>query len=58
MARSPHWTRDGGVVSAAMVYDHLPIVDAFRAEDDDTVLGLMDRRGDRVPFLFRLHRER
>lgn len=46
-----------GVVSAAMVYDHLPILDAFRAEDDDTVIGLMDRRGDRVPFLFRLRRQ-
>lgn len=46
-----------GVVSAAMVYDHLPIIDAFRAEPDGTVLGLMDRRGDAHPFLFRLTRE-
>ena len=46
-----------GVVSAAMVYDHLPIIDAFRVDADATVLGLMDRRGDARPFLFRLIRE-
>jgi hypothetical protein len=45
-----------GVVTAAMVYDHLPVVDAFRRVGDSELLGLMDRRGDRVPFLFRLTR--
>lgn len=46
-----------GVLSAAMLYDHLPVLDAFRAEADGSVLGLMDRRGDAAPFLFRLHRQ-
>lgn len=45
-----------GVVTTAMVYDHLPIVDAFRRVDDGSLVGLMDRRGDRVPFAFRLRR--
>lgn len=45
-----------GVVTAALVYDHLPVVDAFRRVGDDELLGLMDRRGDRVPYLFRLTR--
>ncbi|WP_315095060.1 DUF4334 domain-containing protein [uncultured Cellulomonas sp.] len=45
-----------GVVSAAMVYDDLPVIDAFRAVDDDTVLGAMDCRGMAQPFLFQLHR--
>ncbi len=46
-----------GVVTVAMVYDHVPIVDAFRRTGPDELLGLMDRRGDEVPFLFRLRRE-
>jgi hypothetical protein len=50
-------TETRGVVSAAMVYDHLPIIDAFRVEPDGTVLGLMDRRGDPAPFCFALRRE-
>lgn len=45
-----------GRVSAAMVYDHLPIVDHFRRVDDDTLLGLMDLEGQRQPFLFVLRR--
>lgn len=47
-----------GVVTAALVYDHLPAVDAFRRVDEDELLGLMDRRGDSVPYLFRLRRHR
>ncbi|MER6913476.1 DUF4334 domain-containing protein [Streptomyces sp. NPDC000594] len=31
-----------GVVSAAMVYDRLPVVDHFRRLDDDTLIGAMD----------------
>lgn len=46
-----------GVLSAAMVYDHLPVVDSFRLDPDGGLLGLMDRRGDRTPFLFRLDRD-
>ncbi|HVV86716.1 MAG TPA: DUF4334 domain-containing protein [Kofleriaceae bacterium] len=46
-----------GVVSAAMIYDDLPICDAFRRVDADTRLGLMDARGMRKPFFFVLRRE-
>lgn len=45
-----------GVVTAAMVHDHLPVVDAFRGVGQDELLGLTDRRGDSAPFLFRLGR--
>lgn len=45
-----------GVVTATMTYDALPIDDAFRAVDDDTLLGLMDLRGMREPYLFVLRR--
>src|SRR5688500_7270350 len=34
-----------GVVTAAMVYDALPIIDVFRRVDSNTVLGVMDLRG-------------
>lgn len=46
-----------GVESAAMLYDHAPIIDAFRRLDDDTLLGLMDLRGMEQPFFFLLRRE-
>jgi hypothetical protein len=45
-----------GVVTAAMVYDHLPIIDVFRRVDDGTVLGVMDLRGVPEPFFFILQR--
>ncbi|WP_313716655.1 DUF4334 domain-containing protein [Arsenicicoccus bolidensis] len=44
-----------GVVSAALVYDHQPIVDTFRAVDPDTLVGVMDLRG-MPPYLFSLRR--
>jgi len=44
-----------GVVSAAMVYDHLPIIDHFRAVDDHTLMGVMDQRGA-PPYVFLLAR--
>ena len=44
-----------GVVTAAMVYDHLPIIDFFRRLDDDNVLGVMDLRGS-TPYFFALAR--
>ncbi|MGY1723570.1 DUF4334 domain-containing protein [Blastococcus sp. SYSU DS0533] len=46
-----------GVVTAAMVYDRLPIIDVFRRVDSRTVLGLMDLRGLPAPFFFVLRRE-
>lgn len=45
-----------GVVTAALLYDHVPVVDAFRRTGPDELLGLMDRRGDEVPYVFRLRR--
>jgi hypothetical protein len=42
-----------GVVTATMIYDHLPIHDAFRRLDERTLLGFMDKRGE-APFFFRL----
>lgn len=44
-----------GVVTAAMVYDHLPIIDAFRRVDERTLLGMMDLR-DAEPYFFILER--
>ncbi|MGA6204991.1 DUF4334 domain-containing protein [Nocardia testacea] len=45
-----------GVVSAAMVYDHLPIIDHFRQLDHDSLLGVMDMRGLAEPYFFVLTR--
>jgi len=45
-----------GVVTAAMVYDHLPIIDVFRRVDADTLLGVMDLRGA-PPYFFILARD-
>ncbi len=46
-----------GVVSAAMLYDDLPIVDVFRRADADTVVAVMDLRGLDRPFFFALRRQ-
>ena len=46
-----------GVVTAAMVYDSLPIIDVFRRVDDDVRLGAMDMRGLPFPYLFVLRRD-
>lgn len=45
-----------GVVSAAMVYDHLPIIDHFRRLDENSLLGVMDMRGLSEPYFFLLRR--
>lgn len=45
-----------GVVTAAMVYDHLPIIDLFRRVDADTLMGVMDLR-DSAPYVFVLQRD-
>jgi hypothetical protein len=45
-----------GVVTAAMVYDHRPIIDVFRRVDADTLLGVMDLRGS-PPYFFVLTRD-
>ncbi|TFV86808.1 DUF4334 domain-containing protein [Blastococcus sp. CT_GayMR16] len=46
-----------GVVTAALVYDALPIIDVFRRVSDDVRLGAMDMRGLPSPFLFVLRRD-
>jgi hypothetical protein len=46
-----------GVVTAAMVYDHLPIIDVFRSVDSDTLLGVMDLRSEPAPYFFVLVRD-
>ncbi len=46
-----------GVLTTTMIYDALPINDAFRKVDDDTLLGVMDLRGLDQPFVFTLRRE-
>jgi hypothetical protein len=44
-----------GKVTVAMIYDQAPIIDYFRKVDDDTLLGAMDRRGDKGTYFFVLH---
>ncbi len=60
-ARSPgarlRMTQYRGLATATMIYDRLPICDVFRLVDDDTVLGLMDLRGEPQPFFFLLRRD-
>ena len=46
-----------GVVTAALVYDRLPVIDVFRRVSDSTLLGLMDMRAVAQPFFFVLDRE-
>lgn len=45
-----------GIVSTAMIYDALPIVDHFRAIAPGQLIGLMDMRDDPRPFFFVLER--
>ncbi|MGZ2461753.1 DUF4334 domain-containing protein [Rhizobium anhuiense] len=46
----------GGVESAAMVYDHQPIVDHFRRIDAHRVMGAMTISGDQRIYFFELER--
>ncbi|MEL7014313.1 MAG: DUF4334 domain-containing protein [Pseudomonadota bacterium] len=46
-----------GRAHAAMIYDHLPMIDYFAQISPDLVLGWMDRRGAARPFFFSLMRE-
>lgn len=46
-----------GLVSTAMVYDYLPIIDHFRRIGDERIMGVMDLRGRRdSELLFWLER--
>ncbi|GHO46577.1 DUF4334 domain-containing protein [Ktedonospora formicarum] len=47
-----------GKVSATMLYDNVPICDAFRLIDQDTLLGIMDFKGMEQPYFFKLHRDK
>lgn len=47
-----------GVVTATMCYDKHPIFDHFRKIDEDTLLGVMDRKGEDMPLYFYLRRLR
>jgi hypothetical protein len=46
-----------GVLTGTVVYDDLPVNDAFRSVDVNTLMGAMDWRGSREPLLFILRRE-
>jgi hypothetical protein len=48
--------RHRDVVTAAMVYDDIPIIDVFRQADDRTLLGVMDAKHIAQPFFFVLRR--
>ena len=45
-----------GVITTAMIYDDLPIIDLFKKVDDRTLLGVMDMRGLPLPYFFVLRR--
>lgn len=46
-----------GRVSATMIYDDIPILDTFVKIDDNSVLGVMDFKGNELPFFFVLERD-
>jgi hypothetical protein len=46
-----------GKTSAAMIYDHLPVIDVFRRVDEHTLLGVMDQREVEQPYFFVLQRD-
>ncbi|WP_434447095.1 DUF4334 domain-containing protein [Lentzea sp. E54] len=46
-----------GTTSAAMIYDHLPVIDVFRRVDEHTLLGVVDMRGLAGPYFFVLRRQ-
>ncbi len=46
-----------GRMTACMLYDDRPIIDAFVKIDDDRVLGVMDMKGNPVPYFFILKRD-
>jgi hypothetical protein len=46
-----------GKLTGAMVYDHKAIIDVFAKIDDNTMLGVMDWKGDKNPYIFVLERD-
>src|SRR4051812_30690875 len=45
------------VLTSALVYDRLPVIDVLRRVDDDVLVGLMDLRGMAQPYFFLLLRD-
>jgi GXWXG protein/Domain of unknown function (DUF4334) len=45
------------VLTSALVYDRLPVIDVLRRVDDDVLIGLMDLRGVPQPYFFLLLRD-
>lgn len=46
-----------GKLSAAMIYDHWPVIDVFRRVDERSLLGVMDQRGVDQPYFFTLQQD-
>jgi len=46
-----------GKVTGTMVYDEKAIMDHFAKIDDNTMLGVMDLKGDSQPYVFVLERD-
>ncbi|WP_203333820.1 DUF4334 domain-containing protein [Planococcus beigongshangi] len=46
-----------GKISAAMIYDNLPIIDHFRKVEDGTLLGMMDEKTAAAPYFFILQKK-
>lgn len=46
-----------GVLTGALVYDRLPVIDVFRRVSATVLVGMMDLRGLDQPFFFLLRRE-
>ncbi|MCT8335331.1 DUF4334 domain-containing protein [Leptospira sp. 85282-16] len=47
-----------GKVTAAMIYDNLPIHDVFKKVNQNTMFGCMDYKGMKQPFFFVLERDK
>lgn len=47
-----------GKLTATMAYDRKPINDHFASINENTVLGVMDHKGDEKPYFFVLEREK
>lgn len=46
-----------GKVAATMIYDEIPVMDTFVKIDDSRVLGVMDLKGQDLPYFFGLKRD-
>lgn len=45
-----------GKLSAAMIYDNLPIHDHFRKVEEGVLLGMMDQKTAKIPYFFILEK--